>query len=177
LGLRGAGGVGTSPLGAAAAPCCPFRAARRWFAFLDRDDDVEIGNIEATEVSPASTSRTLTAAVADERTDRFEPIARPDDRFRHEGGTAEPVLPGRYIQVHGPDQRPIRLGDEVMHIGRGLAANLCLDDSSVSRRHAVLISQPSGHRILDDRSLNGTFVNGTRIGHQAGPHVQRPPPV
>jgi pSer/pThr/pTyr-binding forkhead associated (FHA) protein len=54
-------------------------------------------------------------------------------------------------------------GDEVMHIGRGLAANLRLDDSSVSRRHAVLISRPSGHRILDDRSLNGTFVNGKRI--------------
>lgn len=61
--------------------------------------------------------------VADERTDRFEPIAGPDDRFRHEGGTADPVLPGRYIQVHGPDQRLIRLGDEVVHIGRGLAAN------------------------------------------------------
>jgi FHA domain len=108
-------------------------------------------------------SKTLTAAAADERTDRFEPIVRPDDSFRHEGGIAEPVLPGRYIQVHAPDQRLIRLGDGVVHIGRGLAANLRLDDSSVSRRHAVLISRPSGHRILDDRSLNGTFVNSMRI--------------
>ncbi len=130
---------------------------------LDRAEGVEICSIQATEASLASTSKTPTAAVADEQTDRFEPIARPDDRFHHEGGTAEPVLPGRYIQVHGPDQRLIRLGDEVMHIGRGLAANLRLDDSSVSRRHAVLIPQPSGHRILDDRSLNGTFVNGARI--------------
>jgi hypothetical protein len=141
----------------------PVGPSKAKIGLLDRADDVEIGNIEATAASPASTSKTLTAAVADERTDRFEPIARPDDRFRHEGETAEPILPGRYIQVHGPDQRLIRLGDEVIHIGRGLAANLRLDDSSVSRRHAVLISQPSGHRILDDRSLNGTFVNGTRI--------------
>jgi hypothetical protein len=126
---------------------------------LDRGDDVEIGNIDATEASLASsTSNSLTAAVADERTDSFEPIAGPDARFRHEGETAEPVLPGRYIQVDGPDQRLMRLGDEVVHIGRGLAANLRLDDSSVSRRHAVLISHPSGHRILDDRSLNGTFA-------------------
>jgi hypothetical protein len=137
-------------------PAVPSKAN---IGVLDRADDVEIGDIEATEASLASTSE----AVADERTDSFEPIAGRDDRFRHEGETAEPVLPGRYIQVHGPDQRLMRLGDEVVHIGRGLAANLRLDDSSVSRRHAVLISHPSGHRILDDRSLNGTFVNGTRI--------------
>jgi hypothetical protein len=130
----------------------PGGSSKAKIGLLDRADDVEIGSIDATEASLASTSKTLTAAVADERTDSFEPIARPYDRFRREGETAEPVLPGRYIQVHGPDRRLIRL-----------AANLCLDDSSVSRRHAVLISQPAGHRILDDRSLNGTFVNGTRI--------------
>jgi FHA domain-containing protein len=141
----------------------PGGSSKAKIGVLDRADDVEIGSIDATEASLAATSKTLTAAVADERTDRFEPIARPYDRFRREGETAEPVLPGRYIQVHGPDRRLIRLGAEVTHIGRGLAANLRLDDSSVSRRHAVLISQPAGHRILDDRSLNGTFVNGMRV--------------
>jgi hypothetical protein len=141
----------------------PAGPSKAKIVLIDRVGDVEISNIGATEAALASTSKTHTAVLAEEPTDRFEPIARPDDRFRHEGEIAEPVLPGRYIQVHGPDQRLIRLGDEVIHIGRGLAANLRLDDSSVSRRHAVLISQPSGHRILDDRSLNGTFVNGTRV--------------
>jgi len=33
----------------------------------------------------------------------------------------------------------------------------------VSRRHAILVPRPGGARILDDRSANGTFVNGRRI--------------
>ncbi len=49
-----------------------------------------------------------------------------------------------------------------MHIGRGLSADLHLDENSVSRRHAILVPRPGGARILDDRSSNGTFVNGRR---------------
>ena len=50
-----------------------------------------------------------------------------------------------------------------MHIGRGLSADLHLDEKSVSRRHAMLVDRPAGARLLDDRSSNGTFVNGRRI--------------
>ena len=50
-----------------------------------------------------------------------------------------------------------------MHVGRGLAADLRLDDNSVSRRHAIVVPRPSGARILDDRSANGTLVNGRRV--------------
>ena len=50
-----------------------------------------------------------------------------------------------------------------MHVGRGLAAELRLDESSVSRRHAIIVPRPAGARILDDRSANGTFVNGRRV--------------
>ena len=77
---------------------------------------------------------------------------------------AEPAEPGRYIEIQGPDRTLlIALSGDVMHVGRGLAAELRLDDSSVSRRHAILVPRPSGARILDDRSANGTFVNGRRI--------------
>ena len=37
------------------------------------------------------------------------------------------------------------------------------DDPTVSRRHALIVRQPDGVRVLDDRSLNGVFVNGTRV--------------
>ena len=37
------------------------------------------------------------------------------------------------------------------------------DDPTVSRRHALIVRQPDGVRVLDDRSLNGVFVNGERI--------------
>jgi pSer/pThr/pTyr-binding forkhead associated (FHA) protein len=103
-------------------------------------------------------------AAVDETTERFDPITCLDDRFRHRGKSVEPVEPGRYIQIQGRDRTLlIPLGAKVTHIGRGLAADLHLDDISVSRRHAVLVPRASGHRILDDRSFNGTFVNGQRI--------------
>jgi pSer/pThr/pTyr-binding forkhead associated (FHA) protein len=38
-----------------------------------------------------------------------------------------------------------------------------LDDPTVSRRHALLGRQSDGVRLLDDRSLNGVFVNGERV--------------
>lgn len=49
-------------------------------------------------------------------------------------------------------------------IGRSVAADMRLDDPSVSRRHALIVSEPDASlRVLDDRSLNGVFVNGEQI--------------
>ncbi len=46
-------------------------------------------------------------------------------------------------------------------IGRSVTADIRLDHPSVSRRHALVISeQPNSLRVLDDRSLNGVFLNG-----------------
>jgi len=46
-------------------------------------------------------------------------------------------------------------------IGRSATADIRLDDPSVSRRHALLVSEkPDSLRVLDDRSLNGVFLNG-----------------
>jgi len=101
---------------------------------------------------------------ADGMTERFDSIACLDERVRSRAAAASPAEPGRYIEVQGREQTLlIPLGREVMHIGRGLSADLHIDDNSVSRRHAILVPRPSGPRILDDRSSNGTFVNGRRI--------------
>ena len=49
-------------------------------------------------------------------------------------------------------------------IGRSIAADVRLDDPSVSRRHALVVAEPGqGLRVLDDRSLNGVFVNGEAV--------------
>jgi hypothetical protein len=49
-------------------------------------------------------------------------------------------------------------------IGRSATADLRLDDPSVSRRHALVVAEPGkALRVLDDRSLNGVFINGERI--------------
>lgn len=99
-----------------------------------------------------------------EITEMFDPIAFLDERVRHGGRPVEPINSGLYIEIQGPRQTlRIPLGEEIIHIGRGLGCDLHLDDSSVSRRHAVLVPRPGGQRILDDRSSNGTFVNGQRV--------------
>lgn len=52
----------------------------------------------------------------------------------------------------------------VTRIGRSVGAELRFEDTTVSRRHAVLARDPDGSvRLLDDRSLNGVEVNGTRV--------------
>ncbi|HEY4895394.1 MAG TPA: FHA domain-containing protein [Solirubrobacteraceae bacterium] len=106
----------------------------------------------------------IRTTAADGLTERFDPTACLDESVRHRASLAEPVAPGRYIQVQGPERTLlIALEGSPVHIGRGLSADLHLDDSSVSRRHAILVARPSGARILDDRSSNGTFVNGRRV--------------
>jgi DNA-directed RNA polymerase subunit RPC12/RpoP len=52
---------------------------------------------------------------------------------------------------------------EWTRIGRSLTADIRLDDPTVSRRHALICCQESLVRVLDDRSLNGTCVNGQRV--------------
>jgi hypothetical protein len=72
--------------------------------------------------------------------------------------------PGDYLcYEEGGETRLVPLAREWTRIGRSLAADVRFDDPTVSRRHALLVRQPDGVRVLDDRSLNGVFVNGERI--------------
>lgn len=49
-------------------------------------------------------------------------------------------------------------------IGRSATADLRLDDPSVSRRHALIVWEPGeALRVLDDRSLNGIWLNGELV--------------
>jgi predicted nucleic acid-binding Zn-ribbon protein len=72
--------------------------------------------------------------------------------------------PGEYI-VYEENGEPlvVALTREWTRVGRSLAADVRFDDPTVSRRHALIVRQPDGVRVLDDRSLNGVFVNGERI--------------
>jgi hypothetical protein len=73
--------------------------------------------------------------------------------------------PGQYLayQTDGDEVVAVALQREWTRIGRSLAADIRFDDPTVSRRHALIVRQPDGLRVLDDRSLNGVFVNGERV--------------
>ena len=49
------------------------------------------------------------------------------------------------------------------HIGRGLSSDVRIEEQRVSRSHAILVRHGQTTRLLDNRSANGTFVNGRRI--------------
>jgi len=111
-----------------------------------------------------STETLISSPAVEGTTERFDAIACLDERIRHQAVADRPNEPGQYLEVQGPTRSlTIRLEGEPIHIGRGLSAGLRLDDSSVSRRHAILVPRARGARILDDRSSNGTFVNGRRV--------------
>jgi hypothetical protein len=70
---------------------------------------------------------------------------------------------GHHLVMQGDDGSietfPVERG--WTRIGRSVAADLRLDDPSVSRRHALIVAEPGKElRVLDDRSLNGVLVNG-----------------
>jgi FHA domain len=72
--------------------------------------------------------------------------------------------PGEYICFEdGGEVVVVPLTREWTRIGRGLAADVRFDDPTVSRRHALIVRGADGLRVLDDRSLNGVFVNGARV--------------
>jgi predicted RNA-binding Zn-ribbon protein involved in translation (DUF1610 family) len=73
--------------------------------------------------------------------------------------------PGQYLAYRSDrdEVRAYALQREWTRVGRSLAADIRFDDPTVSRRHALIVRQPDGLRVLDDRSLNGVFVNGERV--------------
>ena len=72
--------------------------------------------------------------------------------------------PGRYLAYEESGRNVVTaLSQEWTRIGRSLAADVRFDDATVSRRHALVVSQAEGVRVLDDRSLNGVYVNGERV--------------
>jgi hypothetical protein len=90
--------------------------------------------------------------------------AAPDLGERLNEARARLDQPGEYLVYdEGDELRTVALSREWTRIGRSLAADLRFDDPTVSRRHALIVRHPDGVRLLDDRSLNGVFVNGARI--------------
>jgi len=51
-------------------------------------------------------------------------------------------------------------------IGRHPASDIFLDDITVSRNHALLMTRDDGFYIQDQGSLNGTYVNHVRVETQ-----------
>jgi diguanylate cyclase (GGDEF)-like protein len=90
-----------------------------------------------------------------------EKIRRAPGKEAHE----EPYL---IVLAGGPAGMMYKLrSDAAMVIGRGLEADIRLEDEGVSRQHVKVTGSCDGNPILEDLgSSNGTFINGARIQRQ-----------
>lgn len=71
---------------------------------------------------------------------------------------------GRYLLVRrGAETEVVPLTGDVTHVGRGLTADVRLDDHLVSRRHAIIVATAGRTRIINDRSANGVSLNGRTV--------------
>src|SRR5215203_7209286 len=115
------------------------------------------GDIEATGTLPVAGDNAVPVTTS---TDPAAP-SRPD--WIDEARTNLAVA-GKYLAYEDSGRRiVVPVAREWTRIGRSLAADVRFDDATVSRRHALIVSQADGVRVLDDRSLNGVYVNGRRV--------------
>jgi predicted nucleic acid-binding Zn-ribbon protein len=74
------------------------------------------------------------------------------------------VANGDYLAFERDERvNVVPVQDGWTRVGRSLSAHVRFDDPTVSRRHALLHRDRTGARVLDDRSLNGVFLNGERV--------------
>ena len=83
-------------------------------------------------------------------------------------------MPPRLAAISGKLKGAIfALNEESLIIGRETAANLCIADASVSRRHSKIEKKENGFVLTDLESLNGTFVNDLPIKSRLLEHGDR----
>ena len=118
-------------------------------------DPRQPGEVQATGTLPISGEGTLPQPAASAERSRPEWIGE---------ARANLTVAGKYLAYDESGRRVVvPVSREWTRIGRSLAADVRFDDATVSRRHALIVSQADGVKVLDDRSLNGVYVNGRRV--------------
>jgi pSer/pThr/pTyr-binding forkhead associated (FHA) protein len=83
---------------------------------------------------------------------------------------------GILIALSGPSvSSRFLLDSESVKIGRDLNNEICFDDITVSRSHALIEKSEAGYTIKDLGSLNGTYLNAVAIKNSslvAGDEIQ-----
>jgi pSer/pThr/pTyr-binding forkhead associated (FHA) protein len=89
---------------------------------------------------------------------------------------ALPKNQGILIALSGPSvSSRFLLDSESVKIGRDLNNEICFDDITVSRSHALIEKTDAGYTIKDLGSLNGTYLNAVAIKNSslnAGDEIQ-----
>jgi ABC transport system ATP-binding/permease protein len=103
---------------------------------------------------PAAVAHPSISSPSLESVTQMGPTAAPRTS---EGNLATSML--KILRPGGPAKAP----PGSTKIGRATDNDIVIPDVLASRHHATLIPGPSGTEIRDERSINGTFVNGARV--------------
>jgi hypothetical protein len=94
----------------------------------------------------------------------LDPLSLLDHRSRTRTIRRRLAPRGHYLELgNGDEARLLPLDEKITHIGRGSGAELRFDEQRVSRSHAIIVLHGRYARLLDNRSSNGTFLNGRRV--------------
>jgi FHA domain-containing protein len=91
-------------------------------------------------------------------------VSMLDHRTRSRAVRPRLAARGRYLAFEDGDETLlVGLRSNITHVGRGIGSHLRIDEQRVSRNHAIIVRHGRFARVLDNRSANGTFVNGRRV--------------
>jgi len=114
----------------------------------------------------SSCGAVIERASSDHTTITFHPITPvdPNELSGLEGGSAV-ASPGAVLVVRQGPKTGSRYGVDsaVTTVGRHPDSDIFLDDITVSRRHAEIHAKGESFEVIDTGSLNGTYVNRSRI--------------
>ena len=120
-------------------------------------------SMEERTTDPVQNTGTL-PGVPQDSVPVVEDAARRERPGWVEDARAGLTAPGKYLAYEESGRHVVvAISREWTRIGRSLTADVRFDDATVSRRHALVVNQAEGARVLDDRSLNGIYVNGRRV--------------
>ena len=139
---------------------------------------VRIGSTDLNSVSMHSLRRELAYALTATATERgwrtsgeIEIKVNQDQKLRKGNvafdgqrrvRTAKPW--GQLLGIR--DGKSHELADNRILVGRALEADARVNDPKASRRHAVIFREAGQVWVVDLNSVNGTYVNGMRVGMQ-----------
>lgn len=119
---------------------------------------------EADDGSAASASSDTTQTFGHDSDLSFVPFGADLSDIELEAIEALPTRSALLIVRSGPTTGARYLLDtDVATVGRHPEADIFFDDVTVSRRHAEITRHGAQFEIVDQRSLNGTYVNGERV--------------
>lgn len=120
---------------------------------------------QAPPIVPDSAVEQVTARLDTTDTEPIlDALALLDHRTRHRAIGRRLAPFGHYLAFEQDGEEwLVPIDSQVTHIGRGLTADVRIEEQRVSRTHAILVRHGHHTRLLDNRSANGTFVNGRRI--------------